>query len=130
VGFVVQSADTPLGNPETDNATLPVKPYSSVTETYDEPEPPCPTVKLPPDDNKKAGAITFSVIDVEAVNAPDVPVIVTVLCPTGVVLLAVKVSMDVLVAGFVKNVAVTPAGRFVAASVTLPEKPFSGYTST
>lgn len=69
-------------------------------------------------------------IEVEAVNAPDIPVIVTVLCPAGVVLLAVKVTEDVFVVGFVKNVAVTPAGRFVAASVTLPEKPFSGYTST
>jgi hypothetical protein len=130
VGFVPQSAVTPPGNPETDNATLPVKPYSSITSTYDEPEPPCPTVRLPPDDNTNVGAITFSVIEVEAVNAPDVPVIVTVLCPTGVVLLAVKVTVVVFVVGFVKNVAVTPAGRFVAASVTLPEKPFSGYTST
>jgi hypothetical protein len=87
-------------------------------------------VTLPPEDNTNVGAITFNVAEVEAVNTPDVPVMVTVLCPTGVVLLAVKVTMDVYVVGFVKNVAVTPAGRFVATSVTLPEKPFSGFTST
>ena len=81
-------------------------------------------VKLPDDDNVNVGVITFKVIDVEALSAPEVPVIVTVLCPAGAVLLAVKVTLDVYVVGFVEKVAVTPAGRFVAASVTFPEKPF------
>ena len=66
---------------------------------------------------------------VEAVNPPDVPVIVTVLGPTAVVLLVVKITVDVLVVGLVEKLAVTPAGRLVAESVTLPEKPFCGATS-
>ena len=69
-------------------------------------------------------------IEDEEVNAPDTPVIVTVLCPTGAVLLAVKINVDVLVVGLVENVAVTPAGRFVAVRFTLPEKPFCDSTST
>ena len=76
------------------------------------------------------GAITFSVIGVEAVRAPDVPVIVTVLCPTGVVLLAVKVTVDVLVAGLVEKLAVTPAGRLVAVRFTLPLNSYCPNTST
>ena len=75
------------------------------------------------------GAITFSVIEAVALNDPDVPVIVTVLCPTDAVLLAVKLTLDVLVVGLVENVAVTPEGRFVAVKLTLPEKPFSCKTS-
>jgi hypothetical protein len=76
------------------------------------------------------GAITFSVIGVEAVKVPDVPVIVTVVCPTGVVLLAVKVTVDVLVAGLVEKLAVTPAGRLVAVRLTLPANPYCPSTST
>ena len=85
--------------------------------------------KLPDVDNVKVGVITFNVIEVEALSAPDVPVIVTVLCPAGAVLLAVNVTLDVLVVGLVEKDAVTPVGRFVAASVTLPEKPFCPSTS-
>lgn len=76
------------------------------------------------------GAMTFTVMEDEELNAPDTPVIVTILCPIGAVLLAVKVIVDVLVVGLVENVAVTPAGRFVAVRFTLPEKPFSCTTST
>ena len=76
------------------------------------------------------GAITFSVIEDEELNAPDTPLIVTVLCPTVAALLAVNIIVDVLVVGLVENVAVTPAGRFVAVRFTLPEKPFSDSTST
>ena len=71
------------------------------------------------------GAITFMVIGAVALNDPDVPVIVTVLCPTDAVLVAVKLTLEVLVVGLVENVAVTPGGRFVAVRFTLPEKPFS-----
>ena len=51
------------------------------------------------------GAITFSVIEDEELNAPDTPVIVTVLCPIGAVLLAVNITVDVFVVGLVENVA-------------------------
>ena len=86
-------------------------------------------VKLPADANVNVGVITFKVIEVEALSAPDVPEIVTVLCPAGAVLLAVKVTLDVFVVGLVEKAAVTPVGRSVAASVTLPEKPFCPNTS-
>ena len=80
-------------------------------------------------ERQRRAAITFSVIEAVALNDPDVPVIVTVLCPTDAVLLAVKLTLDVLVVGLVENVAVTPEGRFVAVRFTPPEKPFSCKTS-
>ena len=86
-------------------------------------------VKLLADANVNVGVTTFKVIEVEAVSAPEVPVIITVLCPAGAVLLAVNVTLDVLVVGLVEKVAVTPVGRFVAVSDTLPEKPFCPSTS-
>jgi hypothetical protein len=60
------------------------------------------------------------------VKLPDVPVIVTVAAPVDAVALAVKVSMEVLVAGFTLNAAVTPLGRPEAERVTLPLNPFEG----
>ena len=86
-------------------------------------------VKLPADANVNVGVTTFKVIEVEALSTPDVPVIVTVPCPAGAVLLAVNVTLDVLVVGFVEKVAVTPTGKFVVVSDTLPEKPFCPSTS-
>jgi len=40
VGFGVQSAATPLGRPETERVTLPVKPYWGLTYKYEVPELP------------------------------------------------------------------------------------------
>src|SRR5262245_46573463 len=57
---------------------------------------------------------------------PDVPVSVTEAVPVVALLLAVSVSWLVLVAGFGLNDAVTPLGRPVAESVTLPVKPAWG----
>ncbi len=48
---------------------------------------------------------------VELVKLPDVPWIVTETVPVAAVLLAVKVSVLVVVAGFGLNCAVTPLGR-------------------
>jgi len=61
---------------------------------------------------------------VVALSVPElpVPVIVTVDDPTVAVELAVNVNMLLLVAGFVPNVAVTPAGNPEAARVTAPLK--------
>ena len=60
---------------------------------------------------------------------PEVPVMVTVDGPlAAAVELALKVSKLVLVVGLVAKVAVTPAGRPVAASVTLPVKVLIGFT--
>jgi len=63
-------------------------------------------------------------MEVLAVRMPDVPLMVTVAEPTAAVLLAVSMSTLVPVVGLVANAVVTPLGRSVAASVTLPANPF------
>ena len=60
---------------------------------------------------------------VVAVSVPDVPVTVTFDVPGVAVLLAVKVSTLEPLVGFALNIAVTPLGSPVAASVTLPVNP-------
>jgi hypothetical protein len=47
VGFGVKDAVTPLGKPETDRFTFPLKPYIGFTETYDVVEVPWPILTLP-----------------------------------------------------------------------------------
>jgi len=65
---------------------------------------------------------------VVAVRLPEVPVMVTVEVPVVAVELAVRVSTLVPVVGLVPKVAVTPLGKPDAASVTLPENPFTSCT--
>jgi hypothetical protein len=57
---------------------------------------------------------------------PEVPVIVTVVVPVVAVASAENVSVEVLLAGFALNAAVTPLGNPDAESVTLPSNPFAG----
>jgi hypothetical protein len=56
---------------------------------------------------------------------PEVPVTVTVEVPVVAVLLAVRVNVLEVVAGFGLNAAVTPDGNPEADKVTLPVKPFN-----
>ena len=65
-----------------------------------------------------------------AVSVPDVPVMITVEVPAVAVLPAVKVTTLLAVAGLVPKVAVTPLGKPVAASVTLPLKGLTSVTVT
>ncbi len=65
-------------------------------------------------------AVTVSATVVDALRLPEVPVMVIVEVAAAAVLLAVRVSTLVEVAGLVANAAVTPAGRPLAARVTLP----------
>ena len=67
-------------------------------------------------------------IVVVSVRLPEVPVTVTAADPMVAELPAVRVKMLVVLAGFVLNSAVTPAGKPLAAKVTLPAKPFVGFT--
>jgi hypothetical protein len=67
---------------------------------------------------------------VVTVTAPDLPVIVTLYCPTAAELLAVSVNMLDPVVGFGKKDAVTPLGSPEAERVTLPANPLSGFTLT
>ena len=80
-----------------------------------------------PAESVKLGTETDKVRAVLAVREPEVPVTVTVYCPTGTVLLAVSViTLELLVAevGFGAKDAVTPLGRPVTARLTLPANPF------
>jgi hypothetical protein len=72
----------------------------------------------------KPAELIVSEKDVEAVVAPDTPLIVTVTRPGVAVLLADKVRVLFPVVGFGENDTVTPLGKPDALSVTLPEKPF------
>ena len=74
----------------------------------------------------KTGGTTTTWKVVEAVNVPDVPVIVTVLFPNPAVLLAVRVNIEIPVVEVGDQDAVTPAGRPRAARLTSPVNPNSG----
>jgi hypothetical protein len=110
--------------------TIPLKPPApGVTVAWTDPD--CPgdeivtlvglteSVKLP---------VTVRATVVVAVRPPDVPVMVTVAGPAVAELLAVSVKTLVVVVLDGLKDAVTPLGRPDAASVTLPVKPFAGFT--
>jgi hypothetical protein len=131
-GFVLNDAVTPLGKPDADKLTLPLKPFCGVTVIVLVPAVPCVIVKLLGDAESvkfAAGArFTVRAIAVAFDKLPEVPVIVTVTAPVVAVLLAVSVRVLVVVAGFVLNDAVTPLGKPDADKLTLPLKPFCGVT--
>lgn len=79
---------------------------------------------------KFGAAVTVRLIVVVCVKLPDVPVMVSVTGPPATAkLLAAKVNMLELAAGFGTNDAVTPLGKGeVTARFTLPVKPFAGFT--
>jgi hypothetical protein len=72
--------------------------------------------------------LTVSTRKVGSDSAPEVPMTVTVASPRAAVPLAVSVSVLVPVVGFGVNDAVTPLGKFVAASWTLPANPYKSVT--
>jgi hypothetical protein len=125
-GLVANEAVTPEGSPAAARVTLPVNPFAPATAMVLVPLLPCATDTVDgADDSVKLGAgLTVSANVVLALNAPDVPVIVTVTGPPNVAAPdAVSVNTLEDVAGLVANEAVTPLGRPVAASVTAPENP-------
>lgn len=71
----------------------------------------------------KFGVLIVNAIVVLAVMLPEVPVIVIVAVPGVALLLAVRVRVLLLVAGFGENDAVTPLGRFKADKFTFPLNP-------
>jgi hypothetical protein len=128
----LNDAVTPLGSPEAERATLPLKPLIAVTVIVLLPLLPWVTVKLAGDaDNAKSGTgtgFTVRVTVVVWVRLPDVPVIVTVAVPVVAVPLAVSVRVLVLVVLAGLNDAVTPLGNPEAERLTLPLKPLTGLT--
>lgn len=116
---------TPLGRPEADRLTLPLKPLSGFTVIVLVPVAPCVMVRLIGDAErvKFGGGLTVRDSVVELDRLPDEPVMVTVAVPVVAVLLAVSVNVlePVVVLGL--NDAVTPAGNPEAARLTLLLKP-------
>jgi hypothetical protein len=130
-GFGLKDAVTPLGRPDAEKFTLPVKPFCGATEIVVPPLVPCMMDRLLGFAERvkfgggtKALIVRMSVVGIE--RLPDVPVIVMPVLPTVAVELAVSFSVLVAVAGFGVNEAVTPLGRPDAEKLTLPLKPFWG----
>jgi hypothetical protein len=126
-------AVTPLGNPEADKLTLPVKPFCGVTEMVLAPLVPCTIDKALGDaEREKFGgttaAVTVRLIVAVFVKFPEFPVMVTVAVPVVAVLLAVSDNVLVFVVLAGLKDAVTPLGRPEADRLTLPLKPFRGVT--
>lgn len=118
---------TPLGRPDADNATPPLKPLSGFTVIVLEPLDPCVMVRLLGEAErvKFGGGLTVRESVVELDRLPDAPVMVTVAVPVAAVLLAVSVNVlaPVVLAGL--NDAVTPAGKLEIERMTLLLKPLS-----
>jgi hypothetical protein len=130
VGLVAKAAATPLGRPVAARVTLPANPPAGVTVMVSLAPPPCVVESVGADGAivKLGGgtlALTVRAMEVAAVRAPEVPVMVTVAVPVAAVLLAENVSALEVVAGLVAKVAVTPLGRPLAARVTAPANPFA-----
>jgi hypothetical protein len=127
-----EEAVTPLGRPETDSATFPVKPFCGVTVMVLVPLEPCVRVYGDAERLKfGAGAGAFTVrlnVAVWLNVVPEAPVTVTVEVPVVAVLLAASVSVLVPVVLVGLNVAVTPLGMPEADRATLPAKPLSAAT--
>ncbi len=126
----LNDAVTPLGRPDADKLTLPLKPFCGVTVMVLAPLAPCVMLRLLGDAErvKLGGGVTVKERIVPCDKPPDVPVMVTVAVPIAAVLLAVSVNVLVLVVVLGLNDAVTPLGRPDADKLTLPLKPFCGAT--
>jgi len=125
-GFGPKEAEIPFRNPDTENVTLPLKPFRGEIVTTVVPFLPRTMLKLGGDAERlKFGpAVTVREIVVEALKAPEVPVTVTLKVPvTAALALSCSVLLLVVLAGL--NDAVTPLGRPEADKLTLPLKPLS-----
>jgi hypothetical protein len=128
VGLVPNTAVTPLGRPDAASVTLPVNPFTPATLIVSVALVPWTIDNADGDaDRVKPGWVTVRPIVEVAVNAPLVPVIVTVLVPGVATAEAANVSvvLDPVVEAGVK-VAVTPAGIPLAVKATAPVKPPAG----
>ena len=126
----LNEAVTPLGRPDADKLTLPLKPFCGVTVMVLAPLAPWVMLRLLGDAErvKLGGGVTVKESVVPCDKPPDVPVMVTVAVPIAAVPLAVSVNVLVLVVLLGLNDAVTPLGRPDADKLTLPLKPFCGVT--
>jgi len=128
----LKEAVTPVGRPEADKLTLPLKPFCGVTVIVLVPVAPCVMVRLLGDAEivKFGTGMGFTVREIVVAfdKLSEVPVMVTVTVPVADVLLAVNVNVLVLVALVGLKEADTPPGRPEADKLTLPLKPLCGVT--
>jgi hypothetical protein len=124
VGLGEKLAVTPWGKPDRARFTLPLNPYSGVTEIDAGLDVPWPRFKLPGLVSVKLGPWMESDKVVVSVKLPEVPVMVSVLVPTLAVLLAVRVRVLVPVVEVGEKEALTPLGRPDRESFTLPVNPY------
>lgn len=119
---------TPLGRPEADKLTLPLKPLSGFTVIVLVPLEPCVMVRLLGEAErvKFGGGFTVRESVVELERFPDEPVMVIVAVPVVAVPLAASVRVVVPVVLVGLNEAVTPLGKPEADKLTLPLKPPCG----
>ena len=125
----LKEAVTPLGRPDADKPTLPLKPLCGVTVTVLVPLAPCAKLKVFGEANrlKVGGKATVSEIVAVLLKLPTVPVMVTGNVPV-IAVAAVKVNVLVLAVEAGLKEAVTPLGRPEADKLTFAVKPFRGVT--
>jgi len=125
----LKDAVTPLGRPDADKLTLPLKPLCGMTVTALVPLAPCAKLKVfgEADRLKVGGKATVSEIVAVLLKLPTVPVMVTGNVPV-IAVAAVKVNVLVLAVDAGLKEAVTPLGRPDADKLTLAVKPFRGVT--
>jgi len=126
VGFGMNPAVTPPGNPAKVRLTLPVNPMAGLTVMVLVPLPPCITFNVLGAAVRVNAGATVRVSEVVRVRLPDVPVIVIVAVPGTATALAANVRVLDVAAGFGLNAAVTPFGKPDAARLTFPLNPFDG----
>jgi hypothetical protein len=124
----LNDAVTPLGRPDADKLTLPLKPFCGATVMVLTPLAPCVMLRLLGDAERVKFLLGFTVREtvVVFVKLPDEPVTVTLTVPVVAVPVADRVKRLLVVAGFVPKMAVTPVGRPDTVKFTLPLNPFRG----
>jgi len=125
----LKDAVTPLGRPDAEKLTLPLKPFCGPTEMVLVPLVACAMLKVVGDaESVNVGVATVSVTDAVLIKLPDVPVMTTFAVLAGALLLTLKVSVLVLLVAVGVKDALTPLGRPDADKLTLPLNPFCGMT--
>ena len=123
-------AVTPAGSPLIVWFAVPLKPFRGVKDIAVLADAPCVTLTLAGEAPKvKLGAaFTVRLMVTEVDDAPEVPSTLNVLVPTAALDATANVATLVVAVVAGLNEAVTPAGRPVAVSVTLPVKPVLALT--
>src|SRR5579863_409490 len=128
VGLVPKAAVTPLGKPEADNVTAPVKPPESATVIVSVVLEPCVTDTDEADGVSVKLGVPLPVVSArvaEWVTEPSVPTIEIFVVPAGVLVCEKKftVAVPLELSDEGAKLAETPEGKPVALSDTLPVRP-------